>query len=1124
MTSPYGAPAPEDRVREAAIAGEFAAPLGQVGANGELIDGAAAPLAAEFLVRVLTGGGAGAPTAKALRLKDAHIAGTLDLEGRVLVCPIELTNCRVDGRVVLTRARVPTIQLIACTLSDELSAESMETDGDVRVRRLRAPHVHMMRARIGGHFELRGAKLGCTNEVALEASEITVAQSVDCGKDWSSGRPFEARGEVRLNQAHIKGHLFLRGAQLNLAPTHLPPDVKGTDEPRWALNAHGVRVDGNVNATDGLSATGGLHFGKARIGGHFDLTGAQLSVPAWSGSDVRPGRRWRAEPWALSGYALRVEGDLSAGHGFCATGGVHLGSAWIGGNLGLAGAKLSNANGRALSAYRLTVGGDLNCAKDDTSAAPFAATGEVHLDHARIGGQLILTGAQFAGPGKATADNRKQPWALNAYGVRVDGNLMANEGFTATGGMQLGLAMIGGNLNFTFATLSNASGLALSAYQLTVSGDLNCAADGESDLRFTATGEVRLVNAKIGGQLNLAGARLEAPTGRGEERWALNAYGVRIGGNLLANEGFRARGGLQLGSARVGGHLALDNAQLLAGGARWALNAHGLRVDDGFGATQRFTAIGGIHLGGAVIERNLNMTGARVSNRHGPALSAYQLTVTGDLNCAAQRSPVRRFRAIGEVRLVNAKIGGQLNLTDAQLEASTTPPTSDPAAKTEDPTWALNAYGLRVDGNLVAKAGFKATGGVELGATMIGRDLVLTGACLSNEHGPALRGYALRVERDARCQGLRATGEVSLLDATVDGRLDLTDAVLSHLVLARSQSATLILPGTTLPVDAPLDLTNARTGRLVDRWTPPPVNEQTSNDRTCPYKAELAGFEYQTLDFETPSEKAKAGAASECEAATADTGGENSAGDQAGSAQSTTDHDDAATLTGAVNNDTPRRTWRRRSDALDEIDKRIAWVKEADGGRYVPDAYDQLATVLRRSGHDEEARRVGLAKFRHRRTELNPPWPALNKVLDVIAGYGYLPGRTAGLFVALVLVSAIIYSTDAADVRSTKSSATPTPTATATAAGSARSAQPSAAPTSAATATVAGTQGAQESDDRFSPLLFALDAAIPAVSLSQENAYTVSSELKWWYAANVVLGWLLVPILLAAVAARLIRS
>jgi adhesin HecA-like repeat protein len=86
--------------------------------------------------------------------------------------------------------------------------------------------------------------------------------------------------------------------------------------------------------------------------------------------------------------------------------------------------------------------------------------------------------------------------------------MFCRDGFTATGEVRLNGAHIGGQLSFRGASLTNPGGAALAADGLKVDGDMFCW-DG-----FTATGEVRLDGAHIGGQLDFTGAALTNPDGR----------------------------------------------------------------------------------------------------------------------------------------------------------------------------------------------------------------------------------------------------------------------------------------------------------------------------------------------------------------------------------------------------------------------------------------------------------------------------------------------------------------------------------------------------------------------------------------------------------------------------------
>ena len=91
---------------------------------------------------------------------------------------------------------------------------------------------------------------------------------------------------------------------------------------------------------------------------------------------------------------------------------------------------------------------------------------------------------------------------LRAEQLATRGNLELNEGFTATGEVRLHGAHVGGRLDLTGATLSNPDGLALDADRLTVDQSMFCFG------RFTAKGEVNLGGAHVGGRLSFTGATL----------------------------------------------------------------------------------------------------------------------------------------------------------------------------------------------------------------------------------------------------------------------------------------------------------------------------------------------------------------------------------------------------------------------------------------------------------------------------------------------------------------------------------------------------------------------------------------------------------------------------------------
>ncbi|MFC6084346.1 hypothetical protein [Sphaerisporangium aureirubrum] len=88
---------------------------------------------------------------------------------------------------------------------------------------------------------------------------------------------------------------------------------------------------------------------------------------------------------------------------------------------------------------------------------------------------------------------------------------------------------------------------------------------------------------------------------------------------------------------------------------------------------------------------------------------------------------------------------------------------------------------------------------------------------------------------------------------------------------------------------------------------------------------------------------------------------------------------------------------------------RLGWVaKDPDG--YRPQPYEQLASWYRRIGHDQDARRVLLAKQRARRGTLRLPSRVAGYLLDLAVGYGYRPWLAGAWFALLLAAGTIIFA------------------------------------------------------------------------------------------------------------------
>jgi hypothetical protein len=269
----------------------------------------------------------------------------------------------------------------------------------------------------------------------------------------------------------------------------------------------------------------------------------------------------------------------------------------------------------------------------------------------------------------------------------------------------------------------------------------------------TVMGGVRLLDARIAGQLNCAGAKLTEEGGD-----ALSADGAEITGGVFLREGFSATGTVRLLRARISGPLNRRDARLTNTGGE-ALSADEAEIKGAGSSTAGSTRRAGCgwpeRIGGHV-----NCSGATLRNEGGVALSADGAVIGRDLLLGDG------FSAAGEVRLLGAKIGGQLNCTGASL--------------TNAGGDALSADEAEIGGALFLRAEFSATGTVRLPGTRIGGDLDCVGATVSNENGVALMADGAEIGGYVHLRQLSATGETRIPGAKIGGELYLEGATLSN--------------------------------------------------------------------------------------------------------------------------------------------------------------------------------------------------------------------------------------------------------------------------------------------------------------------------------------------------------
>ena len=162
---------------------------------------------------------------------------------------------------------------------------------------------------------------------------------------------------------------------------------------------------------------------------------------------------------------------------------------------------------------------------------------------------------------------------------------------------------------------------------------------------FESDGAVRLLGARIGGNLDCFGAKL-----RNEGGFALVADGLTTIGGVFLRDGFESDGAIRLHGAQIGADLDCGGAKLLNSGGK-TLHADRLTTTGGVFLTNGLESDGEIRLPGARISGNLDCNGAKMSNARTNALTAAGARIAGTLFLRGGPS------VIGAIDLANAEIG-----------------------------------------------------------------------------------------------------------------------------------------------------------------------------------------------------------------------------------------------------------------------------------------------------------------------------------------------------------------------------------------------------------------------------------------------------------------------------------
>ncbi len=225
----------------------------------------------------------------------------------------------------------------------------------------------------------------------------------------------------------------------------------------------------------------------------------------------------------------------------------------------------------------------------------------VHMIGAQIGRDLECADSVFSNPSEI---------GLGADRITVKGSVILKRS-RIDGELRLHSAQIGSELSCVGATLNGEkTGLALVADRIDVGGSVVLRDD------FHANGQVRFLNAKIGGDLTLRGGIIANPSGSTPNSGiAFNADRMNVKGSVFFRDGFQADGLVVFNAAHIGSNLEFDHSVFnspsgeVLGDTGTALDVEGIRVEGSVLFHNGFSAKGRVRLPYIVVVRGFEWRG-----------------------------------------------------------------------------------------------------------------------------------------------------------------------------------------------------------------------------------------------------------------------------------------------------------------------------------------------------------------------------------------------------------------------------------------------------------------------------------------------------------------------------------
>ena len=616
---------------------------------------------------------------------------------------------------------------------------------------------------------------------------------------------------------------------------------------------------------------------------------------------------------------------------------------------------------------------------------------------------------------------------LRLVGCRVEGRVDLTD------------AEVSGSLDLTRARLVNVGGYALHADRLQLAGALLAP-------HLEVRGQTRIPGLRTGGNVNLAGALLDSPEG-----YALDGNGVHVGGNLqciaTSERPFESVGRLYLPSAKIDSDFSMRGAVLNAG------------------------------------PEDVNPVGTQRFFDPRATLIADRMQVSGNVDLD------KDFVSTGTLRIVNARIGGSLQLSGATVDLSDgqEPFEERTRAKLPGPYEyrALHLDGTEIGGGIDARNA-RIAGQVRLVDVNARGSVVLDGSVLSNRDGDVVEGRRFTTGGNLDARGVVVFGSILLPESHIGANVDLR---LSRLLnpgrYRRDQS---LKPSVDLRVaQIGRDLVCARGGdQSFSAHGEIQIRRAEIGRQTNFQGAELGSRLSETAinAYGLITQELRVDVAS------APRGHVNL---RHARCATLADNDKFWDASGHISLHDFRYDALAEPIELDDdaqVKHRLKLLRNAMGDIYGPGPYDQFAAMLRNAGNEEHASTVLIDKQRWRYAALADGYKIFGLPVRLwswlqrwMVGYGYRPMRALLWLLALLVGGSVWFATQ------------PTPVET-------------------------------NADDHlvWNPVLFTIDQLVPIVDFGHKNRWHFDGPSQWITAALIAAGWILATTVAAGITRMLRRS